>query len=210
MPASRRSGKERDAGMTSSSNVPASRPSNKGSFQSRKPADLEREALAAYRGGDLASACDGFAAAQAAYQASGDALKAAEMANNLCVALVGLGRGPEAVRAVEGSAAVFAAAGDRVRSARSLGNLASALESAGEPERATAIYEAAIEGLRAAGDRAGESETWQALSRLQLRRGDALGAAASAQAALDTHPKPGPFRRLLRSLSRGALRLPMV
>jgi tetratricopeptide (TPR) repeat protein len=173
-----------------------------------KPEELERQALAAYRAGNLPAAADGFEAARAAYLTAGDSLKAAEMANNRCVTLVGLDRGQEAVQAVEGTSAVFAAAGDRRRAARALGNLAAALESAGQLERAAATYEAALEGLRAAGDRAGESDTWQALSRLQLRRGDTLGAAASAQSALDTHPRPGVIRRLVRTLTRGAFRLP--
>lgn len=174
------------------------------------PADLERDALAAYRRGDLAAACEGFSDARSTFQAAGDHRKAAEMANNLCVVLVGLRRGEEAVRAVEGTAAVFAAAGDRVMAAKATGNLAAALESAGKLEQAAAAYEEALEGFRAAGDRASESETWQALSRLQLRRGDTFAAAASAQAALDTSPKPGPFRRLLRKFSRKAFRLPMA
>lgn len=164
--------------------------------------------MAAYRRGDMAAAADGFAAAESAYRAADEDRKAAEMANNLCVVLVGLGRGEEAVRIVEGTAAVFAAGGDAVMAAKATGNLAAALESVGRLDESAAAYERALDGFHVAGDRASESETWQALSRLQLRRGDALGAAASAQAALDTGPKPGPFRRLLRSISGRAFRLP--
>jgi len=165
--------------------------------------------MAAYRGGDLAAADDGFAAAQSAYRIAGDDRKSAEMANNRCVVLVGLGRGEEAVR-VERTAAVFASEGDAIMAAKATGNLAAALESAGRLDEAAAAYERALDGFRAAGDRASESETWQALSRLQLRRGDAFGAAASAQAALDSGPKPGPFRRLLRRITAKAFRFPRV
>ena len=166
--------------------------------------------MAAYRGGNLSAADDGFAAAQSAYQGVGDDRKAAEMANNRCVVLVGLGRGEEAVRVVEGTAAVFASGGDAVMAAKAAGNLAAALELVGRLDEAAAAYERALDGFRAAGDRASESETWQALSRLQLRRGDAFGAAASAQAALDSGPKPGPFRRLLRRITAKAFRFPRV
>jgi tetratricopeptide (TPR) repeat protein len=166
--------------------------------------------MAAYRRGDLADAADGFSGAEAAYRESGDARKAAEMANNLCVTLVGLGRGKEAVRVVEGTAAVFEAAGDRAMAAKATGNLASALQAAGRLDEAADAYRKAVDGFRAAGDRASESDTWQALSRLQLGRGDAFGAAASAQAALDTSPSPGFFRRLLRSITARGLRFPRI
>ena len=175
---------------------------------SGKAAELERQALAAYRRGDLAGARDDYLAARAAYDSSGDALKAAEMANNLCVVLVGLGRGAEAVSVVQGTRQVFTEAGDLLNAARASGNLAAALEAAGELEAAATAYQTALDGLRAAGDRAGESQTWQALSRLQLRRGDPLAAAASAQAALDANPRPGPVRRFLRGLLDRAYRLP--
>jgi tetratricopeptide (TPR) repeat protein len=175
-----------------------------------KPSDLELQAMAAYRRGDLSAAQDGFAAAQAAYQALSDDRKAAEMANNRCVVLVSLGRGEEAVRVVAGTDAVFASSGDRVMAAKAIGNLASALEAVGRLEEAAAAYQRALDGFRGAGDAASESETWQALSRLQLRRGDAFAAAASAQAALDSSPRPGPFRRLLRRITEKAFRLPRI
>jgi tetratricopeptide (TPR) repeat protein len=166
--------------------------------------------MAAYRRGDLTAAESGFAAAQSAYHDVGDKRKAAEMANNRGVALVGLGRGEEAVRVVEGTAAVFAAGGDPVMAAKATGNLAAALEAVGRLDEAGNAYQRALDGFRGAGDRASESETWQALSRLQLRRGDAFGAAASAQSALDTSPRPGPFRRLLRRITAKALRPPRI
>jgi len=164
--------------------------------------------MAAYRRGDLASASEGFAAARSGYRLAGDERKAAEMANNQCVALVSLGRGAEAVSVVQDTAAVFAATRDRIMAAKATGNLASALEAAGRLEEAATAYDRALKDFHAAGDRASEAETWQALSRLQLRRGDAFGAAASAQAALDLAPKPGPVRRLLRSITGKAFRLP--
>jgi len=164
--------------------------------------------MADYRRGNLTAAADGFAAARQAYASANEPLKAAEMANNLCVALVSLGRGEEAVQAVEGTAEVFARAGDRVRASQALGNLASALEAAGRLDRAQAVFDQAIEGFRSAGDREGESQTWHALSRLQLRLGQTFGAAASAQAALDSHPRPGIVRRVLRSLLRRSLPRP--
>ena len=176
--------------------------------QSRQAAELEQRAMAAYRRGDLAAAYDDYLAARAAYDLSGEALKAAEMANNLCVVLVRLGRGREAVWVVQGTVETFTDAGDLLGAARASGNLGAALEAAGELDRAATAYEQALDGLRAAGDRAGESQTWQALSRLQLRRGDPLAAAASAQAALESNPKPGPLRRFLHGLLGRAYRVP--
>jgi tetratricopeptide (TPR) repeat protein len=170
--------------------------------------ELEQRGLAAYRRGDLAADSADLEAARLAYASSGDDLKAAEMANNLCVVLVGLGHADEAVSIVQGTEEVFARAGDARRAAQAAGNLAAALEAAGDLERAASAYQRALDGLHAAGDRAAESQTWQAFSRLQLRRGDPLGAAASAQAALDSNPSPGPLRRFLRGVLDRAFRLP--
>jgi tetratricopeptide (TPR) repeat protein len=175
---------------------------------SDQAAELERSGLAAFRRGDLATAYDDFLAARAAYDASGSALKAAEMANNLCVVLVQLGRGREAVWVVQGTAETFTEGGDLLSAARAFGNLASALEAAGDLEEAATAYQRALEGLRSLGDQAGESQTWQALSRLQLRRGAPLAAATSAQAALDTNPSPGRVRGFLRRILAWAFRLP--
>lgn len=164
------------------------------------PPGLERAALAAYRKGELEQAAKAFRDAQAGYASSGDRLKAAEMANNLCVTLVSLGRGREALQAVQGTAQVFEALGEPLQAARATGNTAAALAAAGEADRAIAAYQDAIERFQGLGVPDEEADTWQALSRLQLKRGDPLTAATSAQAALDLHPRPGPLRRLARSI----------
>ncbi len=177
-------------------------------MNSRSPADLEQRATAAYRRGELETARQEYEAARQAYLDAGNPPKAAEMANNLCVVLVALGRAREAVAVVQGTEKTFTQAGDPLNAARAAGNLAAALEAAGDLDRAEPAYERAIDGLHSAGDRSGESQTWQALSRLQLRRGDALAAAASAQAALNTNPKPGLVRRFLRGMVNLANRLP--
>lgn len=129
------------------------------------------------------------------------------MANNLCVALVGLGRGREALEAVEGTALVFEQAGDPLQAARATGNRAAALAAAGRSGDAIAAYEQAIERFHSIGAREDEAATWQAISRLQLQTGDPFAAAASAQASLDAHPRPGPVRRLVRGVVDRALRL---
>jgi tetratricopeptide (TPR) repeat protein len=173
------------------------------------PRALEKRAFKDYRDGDLNAAEAGFRTAQAAYTATGNDSKAAEMANNLCVVLVGLGRPQEALKAIEGTDQVFASAGDRLNAARTIGNRASALEAAGRLDEAADEYQGAIERFRAAGAAAEESSTWQALSKLHMRRGDAISAASAAQAALDTHPSPGPLRRLVRGFVDKALALLM-
>lgn len=172
-----------------------------------KPAALERAATDAYRRGDLHSAADGFRQARSAFEAQGATLRAAEMANNLCVALIGLGRGREALESVEGTPRLFEQAGDSLQAARATGNRAAALAAVGRSAEAIADYRQAIERFHALGARDDEAATWQALSRLQLQSGDPLAAAASAQASLDAHPRPGPLRRIVRGMVDRALRL---
>ena len=73
-------------------------------------------------------AAEAFSQALREFELAGDELNAAEMRNNLSVALLQGGKAQQAYAALKGSEEVFAKAGDKKRQAMALGNQAAARE----------------------------------------------------------------------------------
>jgi tetratricopeptide (TPR) repeat protein len=165
----------------------------------------EELALAAFRRGLLPEAIEGFAAARSGYAATDSPLKAAEMANNLAVALLQAGRASEAVAAARGTPEVFLQAGDDLRAAQAYGNLGSALEAARDAAAADS-YRRAADLFRRLGERDSLALVQRSLSSLQLRAGRPLAALASMREAAEGTPTRGVRGRFLRWL----LRLPFA
>ncbi|MBI4771848.1 MAG: tetratricopeptide repeat protein, partial [Chloroflexi bacterium] len=134
------------------------------------------------------------------FAAAGQALRAAEMANNLCVTLISQGDFSGALQAVEGTPAIFQRAGEQVRQAQALGNQAAALEGLGRLAQAADLYRQAADLFEQAGDREQRALTLRALSAVQLKQGDLPGALAAMQGGLADEEHPGPVRRVARRL----------
>lgn len=166
------------------------------------PEEYERQGLNAFNDGRFEESVCHFTSAHQAYLTQGDQGKAAQMANNLCVAYLKIDKNGEALEAVQGTPQVFLEHDDRVRAAQAYGNLASALEASGDIVGADENYRLAAKLF----DQEGESEqyayTLQALSRLQIRQGQPVKAVATMQDSLDAIPKPGFRDRILRRLLR--------
>ncbi len=171
------------------------------------PSELEKEASEEYEAGRLETAIHLYRAAHEGFLAEEDGLKAAEMANNLCVVLLQAGRPQEALEMVRGSPEFFQASGEEDRAAQSYGNLGAALEACGEDEAAMSAYSKAAELLRGLGDQENYAYTMQALSRLQLRRGKPIEAVYSMQSGLADAPRLSLKERALRWLLNLPLRL---
>lgn len=170
------------------------------------PQELAREGEAAFRQGDYATASERFAAAERAYRAQGDALMAAEMANNRSVALLQAGDAQGAYDAVRDTVALFAQHGDRRRQALALGNRAAALAALGEHQAAEKDY-LASEALL---DELGEAELLaavrQQVAQLHLRMGRPADALIDTSIALEHRPLT--FReKVLRWLLKVVYRL---
>ena len=90
--------------------------------------ELTEEGKAAYKRGDYLASARAYQAAAQGYEATGDALTAAELLNNSSVAYLRLGDGEGALQAVEGTPEVFASAQDIRRQGIALGNLGAALD----------------------------------------------------------------------------------
>jgi tetratricopeptide (TPR) repeat protein len=158
--------------------------------------------MKAYQKGRMEQAIQGFIEARQSYTQQGDQLKAAEMANNLSVALLQAGKPQEALEAVHGTTEVFSAHGDRLRAAQSLGNLGAALHACGDREGAEEALKRAAEMFADIGDKQARAETLKTLSQIQLGQGQPLQALASMQAGLEEGGAKGLGSRVLKRLLR--------
>ncbi len=170
------------------------------------PQQLAAEGKAAYQKGSYLEAAQEFEAAAQGFTSAGDALSAAEMANNRSVALL-QAKDPEgALHAVEGTGEIFSAAGDASRQGMSLANRGAALEALGRIEEAIADYEAAAELFKKIGEHRLRAPLMQSLATLQLRTGRHLQGLATMQSGLEESEKPSTRQSLLKRLLRVPLR----
>ncbi len=102
---------------------------------------LMKRAEEAYNAGRYPEAAGLFEQASRQYSEGGDAVKAAEMANNRSVALLQAGDAQGALEAAQGTEQVFAQAGDARRRALAIGNQAAALEALNRLNEALARYQ---------------------------------------------------------------------
>lgn len=163
--------------------------------------------MLAYRSGRLEQARAGFAAARTAFHEQGDEARAAEAANNLCVVLLRLRRGADALEAVEGTPECLEAAGLPREAAQAWGNLASALAACGRFDQAEAAFQEAVGRFEVLGDLEGRGHCLQGLSEIALRRGRPLDALHAYRGALDSPALRGPLPAAARALLRAAGRL---
>lgn len=168
--------------------------------QAITPQDLAKEGQTAYQRQEYLAAAHAFEAAQRGYLAMGDALNAAEMANNCSVAYLQAGDGAAALAAVEGSQAVFAQAGDLRRQGMALGNLGAALEALERAEEALEAYQQAADILQQAGEDQLRAQVMQSLSMLQFQMGRQLQALASMQSGLEGVKHPSVKQKMIKKL----------
>lgn len=164
------------------------------------PLQLATEAKAAYQTEEYHLAAQKFAAAEAAYQQSGDALMAAEMANNRSVALLKGGSAEAAYQAAHGTADIFARAGDLRRQAIALSNQAAALEVLKKYDEALNLYRQAADLLKTAGDDEMRAYVLKNISLIQFRHQDRFAALASMRIALENQKHLSLRDRILKWL----------
>ncbi|HVP20449.1 MAG TPA: hypothetical protein VMS73_01165 [Anaerolineaceae bacterium] len=161
---------------------------------------LIEQARSAYNDEDYTQAAELFMSIETRYSAAGDALAAAEMANNRSVALLKANDPAAALNAVEGTDKVFEAAGDVRRQAMAIANKAAALESLKKYPDALQFYEQSSELLKQIGDGELRAYVLKCISAIQLRQGKQFEAIATMQASLDNKPSPGLKDRFMKRL----------
>lgn len=173
---------------------------------------LSTEQLAAegkkeFEAGKYLSAAKSFKAAMEGYNLAGDPARAAEMANNCCVALLQADEPGEALSVVKDTVSVFEKLDDVKRQAMALGNRAAALEALNRLEEAEADYQRSAELLKEVGEDELRMNVMQSLSALKLRSGRSLEALADMQSGVEGIEKPKPRHRLLKRLLEVPTRL---
>lgn len=147
-----------------------------------------------------------FRAAQNGYTAAGDALNAAENANNLGVALVRCGEEAQALEVVQDTPAVFEQAGDTRRQAMAYGNLGLVFRKLKRYDDAISAYEQAAELFKKISEHEMRAPVLAALSDLQMLTGRHFEAIASAEAGLSESGETNFFKRLLKNVLKAPMR----
>ena len=164
------------------------------------PEALAEKGKAIYLEGDYLEAAPYFEEAAQGFTEIGDLLSAAEMKNNLSVALVQAEDGSGALTAVKGTDAVFAAAGDIRRQAMALGNLGAAYEVLEQYDEAITAFEQANDLLKEVGDDELRKHVLQSLSRIKLMTGRKLEAFANMETALGTEAETNQTKHFLHRI----------
>jgi tetratricopeptide (TPR) repeat protein len=170
--------------------------------KSQSPNLLAEEGKRLYANGEYLQAAEIFASAARAYAAQDDALTAAEMKNNQCVALLKGKQAQAALEAVADTEAVFAGAGDLRRQGMALANQAAVLESLKRRDEAADLYERAAGLLEQAGEDQMRADVMRSLSAIQARKGKGLDALIAMQDGLSGVKAPTLKQRILKQLLR--------
>ena len=164
------------------------------------PQQLADEGQAEYNKGEYQSAAHYYKAAADGYLSAGDDLLAAEMSNNCSVAFLKCGNADSALKAVLDTDKIFATHGDTLRQAMALGNQAAALEGLKQLDQAVIVYGESAELLKGLGESELRAYVLQAISTIQLRRGQYLEAYATMGEGVMGLDKPNFKQKLLKSL----------
>lgn len=163
------------------------------------PVLLEQQGKQAFERGQFDQAADLFRRAALALT---DKSAAAEMNNNVSVALLQAGKAREALDAVLGTDEVFASLGDLKRQGMALGNQAAALEALGRTDEALAAYDRSAETLSRAGEGDLLAMVKKSAAAIRLKRGDVVQSALNMVGSVEAKSKPSLFERILKFFLR--------
>lgn len=163
------------------------------------PVLLEQQGKQAFERGQFDQAADLFRRAALALT---DKSAAAEMNNNVSVALLQAGKAREALEAVLGTDEVFASLGDLKRQGMALGNQAAALEALGRTDEALAAYDRSAEILSRAGEGDLLAMVKKSAAAIRLKRGDVVQSALNMVGSVEAKSKPSLFERILKFFLR--------
>lgn len=162
--------------------------------------DLIEKAKQDFQQGNFKAAIQGFENALETYRADGKELEAAEMANNLSVALLKNKKNKKALEVVLGTEVTFEQHSETTKQAMALGNQGAAYEALKQYEKAEEAYRKSAELLKTTGDEELRGYVLQSLSALQLRQGKNLDGLLSMKTGLEGQEKLPLRKRFLRWL----------
>lgn len=167
-----------------------------------EPAQIADQGKQAFEGKNFIEAADLFRQAAEGFTAGNSALMAAEMMNNMSVALLQAGRAQEALNAALGTDQIFADAKDIKRQGMAVGNQAAALEGLNRYEEAIAAFERSAELFAQAGEGDLRSMVMKSAAAIKLKTGKITDSAFKMMGSLDVKENPSFFERILKFFLR--------
>jgi tetratricopeptide (TPR) repeat protein len=160
----------------------------------------------AFEAGQYDAAASMFESAAQGYASLNDNVNAAELKNNLSVALLKLGNGQAALDAALGTEQIFAGASDLRRQGMALGNQAAALEALKRWDEALDAYDRSAGVFAEAGEGELRSMVMKSAAAIKLRRGKVSESAFKMIGSLEAKDKPSIFERILKFILHFAQR----
>lgn len=167
-----------------------------------EPAQLDAQGKQAFQEKRFDEAAEYFRQAAEGYTLERAILLAAEMKNNMSVALLQAGKPQASLDAALGTDEAFAGANDIKRQAMAVGNQAAALEELKRYEEALERYERSAELFRQAGEDDLRSMVMKSAAAIKLKTGNITESAFKMMGSLDAKRTPGFFERILKFFMR--------
>ena len=166
------------------------------------PNQLAEQGKQAFRNKKFDEAVELFKQAAEGYTLDRAGLMAAEMRNNMSVALLQAGRAQESLDAALGTDQVFAEAEDVRRQGMALGNQAAALEALNRYDEAIEKYDLAAQLFSQAGEGDLRSLVMKSSAAIKLKTGKVTDSAFKMMGSLEAKDHPSFFERILRFFLR--------
>lgn len=167
-----------------------------------EPDQLEAQGKQAFAAKKFDEAAELFRQAAEGYTAGRAELMAAEMKNNMSVALLQSGKPQESLEAALGTDKVFEGSRDIKRQGMALGNIAAALEGIHRDDDALEHYERSAELFRQADEGDLLAMVMKSAAALKLKTGRVTESAFKMMGSLEAKKAPGFFERILKFFLR--------
>ena len=167
-----------------------------------EPDQIAAQGKLAFENKNFIEAVELFRQAADGYTAGRAGLMAAEMKNNMSVALLQAGKAREALDAVLGTDQLFEGAKDIKRQGMAVGNQAAALEGLNRYDEAIAAYERSAQLFGQAGEGDLRAMVMKSAAAIKLKTGKITDSAFKMIGSLDVKDNPSFFERILKFFLR--------
>jgi tetratricopeptide (TPR) repeat protein len=167
-----------------------------------EPAQIAEQGKIAFENKKFDEAVKLFGQAADGFTSSRSGVMAAEMKNNMSVALLQAGKPQEALNAAQFTDKIFAEAKDIKRQGMALGNQAAALEALHRLDDAVSLYEQSAELFAQAGEGDLRSMVMKSAAAIKLKTGRVSESAFKMIGSLDVKDNPNIFERILKFFFR--------
>lgn len=167
-----------------------------------EPAQLAEQGKQAFMNRNFDEAAELFRQAAEGFTLGRSGLLAAEMKNNLSVALLQAGKPQESLDAVLGTDKFYESVKDVKSQAMALGNIAAALEGLNRYDEALTAYEKSAELFAQVGEGDLRSMVIKSAAAIKLKTGKVTDSAFKMMGSLEAKDNPGLFERILKFFLR--------